>query len=329
MLADIVRVVLPFSARETSTKANMAQLLRIKLHVALVVHLAGAGCATSSSEAPQKVWEAVRQEDAAYVQFTVDGGTAGASSPIALAVIARKHELKQWVYPLIASYLPPGIPLPRKIRLVTAADEIPFEPYEDSIDTSLGASSPEQAWTHLVHRLYGAGLTNLAAGKLTGIPLPLSQMSQQSVRSNADLNRNLLGSLWIEGLSTYVASHGERLAANHRGILSWQQRSLITPNYLDVRDILVLDEDARARWTKLLRLEDSEGIFGRIGANMAARIERARGVDGLISALGLGPEGFYAAFMEEAPGALVSFELAPELPSSPIEEPALPRRVTH
>ena len=328
MLADIVRVVLPFSARKTSTKAHMAQLLRIKLFPGLMAVLAG--CVTTSSVTPREAWQAVREEDAHFAQVTFDGGQGGGgAAPGAEAIMARQHELKQWVYPLVTSYLPPGIPLPMQIHL-TADEENPFEPYADGIDVAIGSGNTDQAWTHLVRRLYVAGLTNLAAGKLTVLPLPLVRVPTEPVRSNADLNRNLLSSLWVEGLSTFVAAHGERLSEHRTGVLSWQQRSLITPSYMDVRDILALEEDARERWTRLLRLESSEALFSRIGANMAGRIEQELGVEGLVLALGRGPEGFYAVFMGLSPGALVSFELAPEAQQAPnLAEPLPPQRVTH
>ncbi len=325
MLPNIVRVVLPFSASETSTKANMAQRQRVNLMALILLGLIG--CVATSTQTPEEAWQAVRRADAEFAQLIYVGETAGEAPPANVqALFRRQHELKQWVYPLVTSYLPPGIPLPRQIRLVKA-EETPFEAYGDVIDVELGARTEDQAWTHLVKRLYEAGLSNLAAGKLTELPLPLTKIRGRPVRSNSALNRNLLSCLWVEGTSSFVAAHGERLANHGSGVLSWQQRSLITPHYMDLRDILASDEDAKERWAKLLRLDDSETLFSRIGANMAGRLERELGVEGLVLAIGRGPEGFYSGFMALYPGALVSFELAPEVQGPPAPEP--PLRVTH
>ena len=247
--------------------------------------------------------------------------------PLAAALLARYSELG-WGYPLIVSYLPQDVELPRAILLCEGAVGA-FQPQSPvlsfSIDTP--ALSPDAAWTRLIRELYIAGLCNWGGSELAALGLNVASVETESVHSNEDLNKHLLTAVWRDGMATYVSAHGSRLVDDGADTMAWQRRSEISPHFMEIRAILRPEGEPREIWRDLLRANANQRIFALTGAHMACRLERELGLSGLVAAVGRGPFAFYEAFMSLEPGALVSFEL-PQ-PPIPAERSPLPPRVTH
>ena len=291
------------------------QSLACRSYVPFFIALFSCGCQLLGDRASRdQERQKVALIDARQAQGEVLGLDQSRRERLELAtsgLLQRDGELESWVLPLIASYLPPGSEVPKRVHL--AVNQVaPLILTLDGIKIDVMAPwwEARSQWVGVIQGLYLSALSALAE-----VAPPQGHVEPETLEAFSEV---LLDQLQRLGMASFVAGHGVDAASATKDFTLFMPRQQVEARVQVLQ--LVLREvqgglAPAAAWSQLESAQRRDGVIAVTGAYMAKVIEARLGKAALVQLVQQGPRAFYTAYRETEPGALVFVPLP--VPSSP------------
>ena len=263
-------------------------------------------------QAPQKV-ALIDARQAQGELPGVDQATRQRLQQAIFGLLQREGELATWVLPLVASYLPPGSEVPKRVH-VAVNQVAPLILTRDGIEIDVMAPEWEgrSQWVAVIQGLYLSALSAMAE-----VAPPPDHVEPETVEAFSEV---LLDRLQRLGMASFVAGHGVDAASATKDFTLFMPREQVEAR-VQVLQLVMLEVQGglapAAAWSQLESAQRRDGVIAVIGAYMAKVLEARLGKAALVQLVQQGPRAFYAAYRETEPGALVFVPLPSPVPLSP------------
>jgi len=229
-----------------------------------------------------------------------------------LGLLQRDDELESWVLPLIASYLPPGSEVPKRVH-VAVSQVAPLILTRDGIKIDVLAPwwNGRSHWVGVIQGLYLSALSALAEVA----PAP-GHVEPETLEAFSEV---LLDQLQRLGMASFVAGHGVDAASATKDFTLFMPRQQVESRVQVLQLVLRQLQGGlppAAAWNQLEAAQRRDGVIAVIGAYMAKVLEARLGKAALVQLVQQGPRAFYAAYGDTEPGALVFVPLPSPVPQS-------------